>query len=128
MAIAVISGNGANRKTNFANIHYGGRSFQKATSTTHSQVQLVQQALNSAGYNCGNADGIFGEKNQNGSSKFPNESRIIPRWERTPFPLWKTALIWMEALADAAGSVFVRHVEYYLFGSGCYRRGFPHCS
>ena len=41
MAIAVISGNGANRKTNFANIHYGGRSFQKDTSTTHSQVQLV---------------------------------------------------------------------------------------
>ena len=29
MAIAVISGNGANRKTNFANIHYGGRSISE---------------------------------------------------------------------------------------------------
>lgn len=70
MAIAVISGNGANRKTNFANIHYGGRSFQKDTSTTHSQVQLVQQALNSAGYNCGNADGIFGEKTRTAVRNF----------------------------------------------------------
>lgn len=70
MAIAVISGSGKNKKTNFANIHYGTRSFEKDTSTTHSQVLLVQQALNAAGYNCGTPDGIFGSLTKSAVTQF----------------------------------------------------------
>ena len=60
MAIVSISGSGHNSTITLYDIHQGNGSFRKDTSTTHSQVALMQQALTNLGYNTQGADGKFG--------------------------------------------------------------------
>ena len=60
MANVSISGSGHNSTITLYAIHQGNGSFRKDTSTTHSQVTLMQQALTNLGYNTQGADGKFG--------------------------------------------------------------------
>lgn len=60
MANVTISGSGHNSTVTLYRIHQGNGSFRKDTSTTHSQVKLMQQALTNLGYNTQGADGKFG--------------------------------------------------------------------
>lgn len=45
-----ITGSGYNSKVKLYNIHQGNGYFRKDTSTTHSQVKLLQSALTDLGY------------------------------------------------------------------------------
>lgn len=76
MAIATISGSGKNRKTNFVTIHKGGRSFEKDNSTTHSQVKIIQNKLNSMGFSAGTADGIYGTNTYNAVKAFQSANNL----------------------------------------------------
>lgn len=59
MAIT-ITGNGHNSNITLYGIHHGNGSFKKDTSTTHSQVKSMQQALIAVGCDTKGADGKFG--------------------------------------------------------------------
>lgn len=52
-----ITGSGYNSKVKLYNIHQGNGYFRKDTSTTHSQVKLLQSALTDLGYDTQGADG-----------------------------------------------------------------------
>ncbi len=61
MATVTITGNGHNSFVTLYKIHQGNGLFRKDTTTTHSQVKLMQEALTSIGYNTQGADGKFGD-------------------------------------------------------------------
>lgn len=61
MATVTITGNGHNSFVTLYKIHQGNGLFRKDTTTTHSQVKLMQEALTSIGYNTQGADGEFGD-------------------------------------------------------------------
>ena len=60
MATITITGNGHNGAVTLYKIHQGNCSFKKDTTTFHSQVKLMQEALTSIGYNTQGANGKFG--------------------------------------------------------------------
>ena len=60
MATITITGNGHNSAVTLYKIHQGNCSFKKDTTTFHSQVKLMQEALTSIGYNTQGANGKFG--------------------------------------------------------------------
>lgn len=70
MATLTISGSGYNSSITLAKIHAGQGYFKKDTSTTHSQVKLMQQALTDLGYNTQGADGKFGTNTQSAVKAF----------------------------------------------------------
>ena len=59
MSIITINGSGHNSAITLYKIHQGQGSFRQDTSTTHSQVKLVQEKLTQLGYNTLGASGIF---------------------------------------------------------------------
>lgn len=61
MAELSIVGSGHNSTITLYKIHNIGGSFRKDTATTHSQVQLIQEALTTLGYDTKGADGKFGD-------------------------------------------------------------------
>lgn len=72
----VITGNGHNSTITLAKIHAGEGSFRKDTSTTHSQVALMQQALTDLGYNTQGADGKFGNNTLSAVKAFQNANNL----------------------------------------------------
>lgn len=75
MAISV-SGSGHNSTITLYDIHQGNGSFRKDTSTTHSQVQLMQEALTNLGYDTKGADGKFGNDTLAAVKKFQKASNL----------------------------------------------------
>ena len=67
---STIYGSGANSKVTLYRIHQGGCYFQSDTSTDHSQVEMLQEKLNSMGFNCGTPDGKYGTNTANGVKAF----------------------------------------------------------
>ena len=67
---STIFGSGINSVITLYRIHNSNVSFKKDTNTTHSQVKLIQQALNNLGYNCGTSDGIYGSNTVSGVKAF----------------------------------------------------------
>lgn len=59
---STIYGSGLNSVITLYRIHQGEGYFRKDTSTSHSQVRLLQTKLNEMGYACGDADGKYGDK------------------------------------------------------------------
>lgn len=70
MANISIIGSGVNSKMTLAQIHAGMGSFKKDTSTTHSQVALLQQALTSYGFDTQGIDGKYGNNTATAVTKF----------------------------------------------------------
>lgn len=67
---SVIYGSGANSIVTLYRIHQGGCYFKKDTSTTHSQIKKLQSQLNTMGFDCGTADGKYGDKTVAGVKAF----------------------------------------------------------
>ncbi len=73
---STIYGSGANSKVTLYRIHHSGCYFQSDTSTKHSQVVLLQNKLNTMGYNCGTADGKYGTNTVNGVKAFQRANNL----------------------------------------------------
>lgn len=58
---STIYGSCANSIVTLYRIHQRGCYFKKDTSTEHSQIKQIQTYLNNNGYNCGTADGKYGD-------------------------------------------------------------------
>ena len=67
---SVIYGSGANSIVTLYRIHQGGCYFKKDTSTSHSQIKKLQSQLNTMGFDCGTADGKYGDKTVAGVKAF----------------------------------------------------------
>jgi len=67
---STIYGSGANSTVTLYRIHQGGCHFKKDTSTEHAQIKALQAQLNGMGYNCGTADGKYGDKTVAGVKAF----------------------------------------------------------
>jgi peptidoglycan hydrolase-like protein with peptidoglycan-binding domain len=67
---STIFGSGLNSSVTLYRIHQGGCYFRKDTSTEHSQVKSLQLQLNNLGYNCGTADGKYGDNTVSGVKAF----------------------------------------------------------
>ena len=65
-----IRGSGYNSKVTLYDIHQGNGYFRKDTSTTHSQVKLLQSALTDLGYDTQGADGKYGNNTFSAVKKF----------------------------------------------------------
>jgi len=73
---STIYGSGANSIVTLYRIHQGGCYFKKDTSTEHSQIKRIQTYLNNNGYNCGTADGKYGDNTMNGVKAFQRANHI----------------------------------------------------
>lgn len=67
---STIYGSGANSTATLYRIHQGECYFRRDTFTRHSQVMLLQTALNGLGYDCGTPDGKYGSKTAAGVRQF----------------------------------------------------------
>ena len=68
-----IAGSGYNSTVNLYIIHNGEAYFRNDTSTTHSQVKLVQEALTDLGFNTHGADGKFGDNTEEAVRDFQSD-------------------------------------------------------
>lgn len=71
-----ITGSGYNSKVKLYNIHQGNGYFRKDTSTTHSQVKLLQSALTDLGYDTQGADGKYGNNTLAAVKKFQEANNL----------------------------------------------------
>ena len=71
-----ITGSGYNSKVKLYNIHQGNGYFRKDTSTTHSQVKLLQSALTDLGYDTQGADGKYGNNTLAAVKKFQEQNGV----------------------------------------------------
>ena len=87
-----VSGSGHNSTITLYDIHQGNGSFRKDTSTTHSQVQLMQEALTNLGYDTKGADGKFGNDTLAHTRLFSAIENTMERIDTTFTTLSSTAM------------------------------------
>lgn len=71
-----VSGSGINSTVFLADIRSGGKSFKKDTSTTHSEIKTIQNALLSLGFNPNGCDGIYGAGTVRAVKAFQHENSL----------------------------------------------------
>lgn len=73
MSNVTITGSGHNSTITLYKIHQGDGSFRNDTSTTHSQVKPMQEALTELGFDTHGADGKFGKNTEEAVRDFQSD-------------------------------------------------------